>query len=328
VKRAGKLKSRVGDPIIVPGDTRHATWTDALEDAVPGWLDLALGLFYAETGTSDLEIAIDLNGRFPGVPVRATYELLFDTDNNPLTGATVGPLPGVDRILRLVIDGTHPFTMPGEISAALVSVPGGTVLPLPPGEVERIVKFVDVRAPASPRTLDHVDSIRQTVPLPALALAAAVPTAVRVLDSGGATADETMFVFNYMPPTGPALDMSPLVGPVGQRITVTGDRFAPGPITILVDDVVVARATAGSAGDFTAGFRFPAGVLACDANNDGQVDRTDVASIMNARGTSMDFFVTARDGAGGSDFSVYKRTTTVNDARVCALRCTKPQCGV
>jgi hypothetical protein len=59
--------------------------------------------------------------------------------------------------------------------------------------------------------------------------------------------------------------------------------------------------------------------LECDINGDGQVDRNDIGAIFAVRGT--------RVGAGDPRDVDGDGTVTVNDARICALRCTNQRCA-
>jgi hypothetical protein len=273
-------------------------------------------------------ISINVNGLFPSGAVQAVYELLLDADNDPSTGATVGPFPGIDKIVRVTLNGQFPFTSLGQFTAVLVDTAAATQVPLTPGAVVRIPKLTDVDESGVPSAADYADSVIQTVPLTALgSLANAVPAGIRATDLIGGGVDSASFVFDYNRPSGPQVGMSPLAGDVGTMIALAGQHFtSSSAITILVDDTPVASATSSPAGTFAASFPFPGNVLACDVNGDGKIDRTDINAMLQARGKLLDFFVTARSAAGDSDFSVFTRSLTANDARVCALRCTKPTC--
>lgn len=56
----------------------------------------------------------------------------------------------------------------------------------------------------------------------------------------------------------------------------------------------------------------------CDVNYDGSIDLLDISLILQARNTPASFF-DPRDADGDG-------MITANDARICALRCTKPFC--
>jgi hypothetical protein len=63
-----------------------------------------------------------------------------------------------------------------------------------------------------------------------------------------------------------------------------------------------------------------AGPLECDANQDGSVDRLDIAAIFTARGTA---------ASGPDDPRDVNRDglITINDGRLCVLECTNPSCA-
>jgi len=62
------------------------------------------------------------------------------------------------------------------------------------------------------------------------------------------------------------------------------------------------------------------GVLFCDVNNDGQIDRTDIMAIFAARNTPASGPNDPRDSDGDG-------TITVNDGRQCVLECTNFRCA-
>jgi hypothetical protein len=57
----------------------------------------------------------------------------------------------------------------------------------------------------------------------------------------------------------------------------------------------------------------------CDVDLNRRVDRNDISAIFAARNTPA-MFVDPRDADGDG-------TITVNDARICSLLCTKPNCA-
>ena len=59
----------------------------------------------------------------------------------------------------------------------------------------------------------------------------------------------------------------------------------------------------------------------CDVNGDGSVNSADIQAITNGRNQPTVGSCDLRDGDGNN-------TIDVNDARVCALRCTKPNCAI
>jgi len=57
----------------------------------------------------------------------------------------------------------------------------------------------------------------------------------------------------------------------------------------------------------------------CDIDRDGQVKRNDIEAILAARGTP----ATPDDSRDADGDGLI----TVNDARICVLACTKPECA-
>jgi hypothetical protein len=63
----------------------------------------------------------------------------------------------------------------------------------------------------------------------------------------------------------------------------------------------------------------PNGRVICDIDGDGEVSRKDIDAILGARGTQ----ATPADSRDADGDGVI----TVNDARICVLACTKPECA-
>jgi hypothetical protein len=338
-RKWAKKVQRVGDPVIMRIIDKHGSGTDALGDASPDYIDLHVGLLFAEGPTSsqgpspDLKIGLLLAGLHPqGVNIRSRFELFFNTDDDPATGAAFGPFTGIDKILRISLTGQFPFTAPaGEISAALVDVATNTAIALTPGEVVRMRAILEAFEPsASSSVIDTFDGITQSLPLALLgALADRVPIGVWATDLEAGGFDEASLLLDVNPPPGPRIEVSPLIVEVGSMVNVTGTNFPPlSPITLLVDDVVVQTAVSSAAGSFSASFRFPAEAFNYDRDRNGRTDRNDVNAIFASRGSTEDYFVTARAPNGGFDYEPPKGLITVNDARRAVLNCTDPGCRV
>ena len=175
-------------------NSEHRAWTDPKGDASPGYIDLRLGSLFAQSLAGNLEIASSLAGFFPtGADVNVRLEVLFDTDNNPSTGASIGSQAGVDKRLQVTLAGQFPFTAPrGTMSAALIDVASGASTPLEPGLVDRlsmVFDFVDQALPFS-------DVIRQAVPFPLLGVSAPrMPMTIRTTELDSGASDQVSFVF-------------------------------------------------------------------------------------------------------------------------------------
>ena len=178
-------------------NTEHGGWIDAIGDVSLSHIDLMVGTFFATDLSGTLEIVIRLVGPHPTTPVSSTFELLFDTDNNPNTGGIIGTHQGIDKVLRVTLTGRFPFTAPdGSIIASLVDVLTGTSTPLTPGNVTRAQIIADTFSATPPTVFTAGDVIRQTVSLSALGLTArAVPVVVQARDNGSGHTDEAAFAF-------------------------------------------------------------------------------------------------------------------------------------
>jgi hypothetical protein len=284
-KVAALFRARSGDPVITRVDQKRAVWVDDLGEVTGGHIDLATGTLFAPSGTGDvaLQVVIDLAGLHPAAAdTHSRFELFFDTDNNPLTGATFDSFNGIDKVMRVDLSGQFPFVPPrGTMVAEWADIASGASVPLVAGTVERMAQIIDAEPPGRASVSDSADSIRQDVPLPLLgSLADQVPAGIRSTDLDTGESDEVAFVFEFNPPPGPLLVMSPLVGRPGEIVNLTGTNFSPGgTVSILVNDTEIMQTGTLADGSFSASFAFPALPPG-------------------------DHFVTARDGS--FDFSVFK----------------------
>lgn len=283
-EKIGRKKARIGDPVIEPVDTKHGLWTDDIGDVDKSHIDLFFGSLFAESPTADLEVDVELSGLHPnGTNVNSKFEMFFNTDNNLATGATFGSFTGIDKILRITLTGQFPFTSPaGVMTAELFDVGSSTSLELTPGEVIRIPAIFDDFETGNPATFNENDAIQQSLPLSSLGtLADQVPIGIRATDLDTGEFDETSFVFEFNPPRGPLLEMSPVLGRPGDTVDLMGTNFSPlSTVTIHVDDTEVLTTAALSDGSFSASFTFPTV-------------------------SPGDHFVTAIDDTGLFDFSVF-----------------------
>ncbi len=238
-------------------DTKRALWTDPLGDVSQEYIDLFTGSLFAEGPASDLEVEIALAGLFPdGTDVNTKFEMGFDTDNNTNTGYN-----GVDKILRIILQGKYPFIPPvGSVTTSLYDVASETSVPLTPGEVVRIEEIVDVNGPPIPAPSDYSDSIEQSLPLSLLGpLTDAVPVNLWATNINTGEYDWTSFLFNFNPPPGAAIEMEPLEAEPGQIVNVQGLRFPPlSTVKLLIDDTEIVQTTTLGDGTFSTSFTIPA----------------------------------------------------------------------
>ena len=175
-------------------NSEHRAWTDPIGDASPSFIDLRFGSLFAQSLAGPLEIATSLAGVFPAAAdVSVRLEVLFDTDNNPGTGASVGGQAGVDKRLQVTLTGRPPFTgAQGTMTAVLIDVATGTSTSLTPGRVDRVSLLLDFADQSS----DFADVIRQGVPFPALGVTAArIPMTIRTINLNGGASDAVSLVF-------------------------------------------------------------------------------------------------------------------------------------
>jgi hypothetical protein len=282
-ERWAKSKKRRDNPMVVPVDTKHGSWSDEPDDVTKSHIDLFIGSLFAEVPAADLEVSIVLSGvHASGTDIDSQFEIFFNSDNNIDTGSTFGSFGGIDKILRITLTGQFPFTPPvGIMTAEVFDVDSDSSTVLEPGQVARISTVFDDFETGDPPTSEAFDAIEQSLPLSFLGtLADQVPIGIRAMDRNTEEFDETFFVFEFNPPPGPLLDMSPLFGQVGDTVNVEGTNFSPfSQVRILVDDTEVLITTTLADGSFLASFTFP----------DLPADN---------------YFVTARDDTGLFDFSV------------------------
>lgn len=175
-------------------NSEHHAWTDAIADVGQAHIDLRLGSLFAQSLASDLEIATSLAGLFPdGQEVDVGVEVLFDTDDDPATGGTVGFQAGIDKRLEILLTGRFPFAgSEGTMTARLVDVASGSSTSLNAGLVDRVALILDFVGQA----LNFADVVRQAVPFPLLGVSAPrIPVTIRTTDLTTGESDEASFVF-------------------------------------------------------------------------------------------------------------------------------------
>jgi len=252
-KQAGGYVIKIGGRLIHL-DTKHAGWADSLTDVTGDEINLNVGSLFAEGSTADLEVSIGLSGLYPnGTDVNSTFQMGFNTDNNNSTGYY-----GVDKILRITLQGKYPFAQPnGSISADLYDVDSGVSDPLAAGVVERIYRVEDgINASWE---FEYFDSIQQSLPLSLLdPLADVVPIDLWATNLDTGEYDYTSFQFDFNPPPGATIEMEPLEAVPGQNVNVNGTRFPPvSTIKLLIDDTEILQTTTLGDGTFSVSFTVP-----------------------------------------------------------------------
>jgi len=239
---------------IVRVDAKRLRWFDATGDVSEKYIDLRIGFLFAEGPTADLEVTIGLRGLYPnGTDVNSMFQMGFNTDNNNSTGYY-----GVDKILRITLQGKYPFTQPnGSISADLYDVDSGASVPLAAGVVERTYTVED-GINASWESA-YFDSIQQSLPLSLLdPLADVVPINLWAINLSTGEYDWTSFQFDFNPPPGATIEMEPLEAVPGQNVNVNGTCFPPvSTVTLLIDDAEILQTTTLDDGTFSVSFTVP-----------------------------------------------------------------------
>ncbi len=261
--------------------TKHALFVDTRDDGSPSYADITDGMLFASGPAADLQITVNLAGLYPTADVNQTFEVFFNTDGNVATGPTFGAFAGIDTIVQVTLAGHYPFTAPaGSLVAQLVNPASNSSTALTPGHIDRVQTLLDADPPIVPAPDSH-DSLRQSVPLALFGpLANTVPVGVRLTQTGSVP-DEATVTFDFNLPPGPEIAMTPRVGRPGETLAVTGRRFSPSSaVTVLVDDTAVATGQTLADGSLSMSFAIPA--------------------VAFGR-----HFVTAQDGGGLFDFSIF-----------------------
>lgn len=169
---------------------QFGTAFDGVEDeAGVAALDLlAIDLSSAEDAP-DLECAVTLAGAFDAVgPLLVGYRLLFDTDANAATGATVDEFTGIEREVLLIVQRVSPG---GALltSGYVIDWPTGQMvsLPTPPEVIARTVLGEPLGPDDDPAAIGPtLHKVGCRIPKSALGFSAdEVPVGVLAVDAGG-----------------------------------------------------------------------------------------------------------------------------------------------
>jgi hypothetical protein len=219
------LRHRVLDFIGIKGSMRSpgqlrpfqfGSAADPRGDQIGGVLDvfdLASVILSSEVGAPDLEGHFLVGSLFdaPG-PMLAAYNLLFDTDANPFTGATFSGIPGIERTLTIVVQG-DPSVGPLSLSGFVFDAVFGLSTPLVRLPILEVVE--DLRGTNAPG-VPAMSSIEFRVAKDLFGFTAMdVPVAAGTADALGMVRDVVAFVFDR-------------------------DRYTAEPILTLTQEAVVA----------------------------------------------------------------------------------------
>lgn len=327
----GIAKTITNQSSVASLPSRTTSWTGNPGIVNLGYVNLDWGSVFIDFNNTVAELSIQFDGLFPLANVQTEYDFFVDTQNRSGTGQAPDVFSGADKIVRVRLNGVFPFDAISAYSADVLDVSSGTAVPLDSGFVDRLQNVADSEMAGQSIIADSVDVLLQRVPLALLgSLADQVPIGIRSVDVPTNTGDRVAFVFAYNPPPAPQVQMSPISGVTGDTIQLTGSLFpASTPVTITVDDTPATTANTGTDGSFAASFPFPAAAINCDVDGNGVVNILDINAILAARNTIENHFVTATTSTDlvRFDFSIFQRTVTANDARVCVLQCTKTNCA-
>jgi hypothetical protein len=181
-------------------------------------------------------------GLFPDTPVSATYQIGFDTDNDPATGGMVGPFGGFEFAAVVEVWDIFPFV--GTATASLIELPGGLeVIPLDL-EVLQVFHHIDVEEPPEVPEEELAAEVALSIPVGSLGPLA---NPIRVATVAVSGLDEDVVepdTLNTLPALGPELVVSPRTTRPGQLLSISGSGFAPlSELTLLLADEVLLETT-------------------------------------------------------------------------------------
>ncbi|MBI3009863.1 MAG: hypothetical protein HYY57_02635 [Candidatus Omnitrophica bacterium] len=240
--------------VVANSASLHGSWIDHAGEIPEKYVDLFTGSLYAENRMADLELGIHVAGLHPeGQSVRTQFEVLWDTDNDVRTGVAFGLFQGVDKILRIQLEGFFPFNESyGTTRSTLYDVDSGNETPLPAAKVTHINLIADSALPEGSKSLPLYDAIDQKVPLTLLKIEAdQVPVGIRATNLDTGLLDIAAFEFDYNPWFSPHVKINPSTAFPGQPIEYTGRRFSPhNTVRITLGDTEILKAQADAQGDF------------------------------------------------------------------------------
>jgi len=209
--------------------------------------DVFFATMTSPNATADFDLRLELGGTVP-TAVDATYRVLLNADNNPLTGEQIAGQPGIDRVIRAEVLG------PGGVQFFL-DTPGGVSTALTDGTLIREPEFVD-HATALATERPNRDVLDVQVPRSLLALAGGNPVlnafAISGADPNNPVDFLSMPLDMFSDTRGPQLMADRgLVNRTGDVLSLTGIGFHPdAQVNILLDNQSLGMVQADSSGSF------------------------------------------------------------------------------
>jgi len=197
-------------------------------------------------------------GLFPVGPVSVSvsYQIGFDTDNDPATGGLVGPFPGFEYEALVEAAGIFPFE--GSATASLVKLPEGVpIIPLEDPEFLEVFHHIDVKE--LPEVPDEEINAEVALSIPVGPLGALPnPMRVAVVALSGPDWDVEPDVelgpdtIDTAPAVGPELVVIPRTVYPGESLSITGSGYAPlSELTLLLGNELLGETTTLVDGTFS-----------------------------------------------------------------------------
>ena len=192
-------------------------------------------------------------GLFPVGSVSVSYQIGFDTDNNPATGGLVGPFPGFEYEALVEATGIFPFEEPtGIATASLIKLPEHSVVTLPHPEFLEVFHHVDVEE--LPEVPDEEINAEVALSIPVGPLGP-LPNPMRVAVVALSGPDEDVAGPDWvdtLPAVGPVLVVIPRTVYPGESLSITGSGYAPlSELTLLLGNELLGEAMTSEGGTFS-----------------------------------------------------------------------------
>jgi len=191
-------------------------------------------------------------GLFPVGHVSVSYEIGFDTDNNPATGGVFLPF-GLGFDFKVVVEATGMFPFEGSATASLVKLPEGVpVTPLEHPEFLSVFHHTDVKE--LPELPDEEINAEVALSIPVEHLGPlANPMRVAVVALSGLDKDVAGPDWvDTLPAVGPVLVVIPRTVYPGESLSITGSGYAPlSELTLLLGNELLGEAMTSEGGTFS-----------------------------------------------------------------------------
>jgi hypothetical protein len=302
-------RSRIRDGASMRSlDSEHDGWLDIAGDVTARHIDLSVGHLYIDDFRRELHFSLQPVGLFPDSSVRTLFEAFFDTDNDSSTGTTIDGFTGIERVLRMRLEGTFPFA--GSAETELLDTTSGAITNLDPPIIGQSVKWLNSIGSAVP-FVPSTATLQQIVPLSGLRpTATIIAVDLRSTDLDTGEADIVSFDFNVSDVI--ACPGDP--GTSGVLDTVTPEISCPTP------GIVECVAPGGSPPTDPAVQAFLAGATATD-DCDVELSISNDAPVLLPLGTTQ-IVMTASDDSGNSASCATE--LTVEDTSAPVLSCNSP----